>query len=138
MNIVLAFVTKNWKFIAIGALVLSLFIGYKYHQKVNERLEKEIIDMKLKIAMQDEAIKSRDKIIVIQEKTIEIARHYEQEEKESEHHYHEKVVNNKTIVKEYVEKENKTKEDVEKHYTWLNESWSGVDDVLKWYEKPKK
>ena len=45
----------------------------------------------------------------------------------AEHHYHERVIENEKVIKEYVESE-KTHEDKSKYYEYLNKKWSEVDN----------
>ncbi len=120
------FLLKYWYFFTI-ATVLGFFGFYYYNsERQIEQFKKQTIEMRIQIAMGTEAIKSRDIYIELQNKTIEISKNAEKKEKISEKHYHTTVVNNKKVVKEYLNKTNKTTEDIEKHYNWLNSKWEKI------------
>ena len=132
IQLVLAFLKKYWPYIAIILLLVGLYIGYKYHNARMESFQNQITELKTEIKLKDTALENRDQIIEIQNRAMDIVNFVQQAEKEAEHYYHEKIIENKEVVKEYLEKP-EDPEKLKKFYEYKNEQWKGISQ-MEWFE----
>lgn len=135
IQLFLAFLKKYWPYIAIVLLLIGLYVGYKYHEARMTGLENQIQSLKTEIVLKDGALKNRDNIIEIQNRAMDIVNFVQEQEKVAEHHYHEKIIENKEVVKEYLDNPDDP-EAKKKFYDYKNEQWKGISQ-MEWFEENK-
>ena len=103
--------------------VSSHFDEFKELQSANKVLVSEKFDLQEQLLAKEDLIKKQKKSLKISEASLI----YEQE---AEQHYRQNISNNEKIIIRYVNSE-KTKEDTEELYKFLNKKWSEVDQPYK-------
>jgi len=130
------FFKRNWKTLTLVLVVGGLLLWgglwlrglYSTIDKQEETIKKkniQISDLEVKVSNRDIKIKNQEEIIEVQKKSIEVFGTIQESEKKAENHYHQKIIENKTVIKEYVDSK-QDKESKRKHYEFLNKKWKSV------------
>lgn len=128
------FFKTYWKQILIGLAVIALTIYIFSLRSSIRSKEEEIATLKNNIFVVESALKNREDIIKIQEASMEIFNEALEKQKVSEIHYKERVIENKEVIREYVESK-RSEEELQKLYDFKNNRWKSINNSIIWWEK---
>lgn len=127
---VASYAKKNWKGIALVLAIVLIVSGVYFwlHGLYSELDEVKAQNKNLEnsLMIRDALLEHKDEIIRLQGKSLAVFGEISKSEKVAENHYHEKVIENKTIVEKYMDSE-KSSEDQQKFFDIINEKWKSVD-----------
>lgn len=128
------FFKTYWKQLLIGVAVIALTIYIFSLRSSIRSKEEEIATLKNNLFVMESALENREDIIRIQEASMEIYNEALEKQKTSEVHYKERVIENKEVIREYVESK-KSEEELQKLYEFKNNRWKSINNTIVWWEK---
>jgi hypothetical protein len=127
--IIWSFILKYWKELLSFTLIFTLLIVIGVYRHTNNKKEKEITELKHSISMLErinkELEEEKKQRELFYNESLSILKELQGRETTSETKYKETVVNNKEVIKEYVESK-KEPEDLRKLYEWKNSLWENL------------
>lgn len=131
--VITGFLKKYWKQTIFALLCIAVMTYIFVLRRTLYRLTDKVEKMRTEIAVKDESIRSQEKIIDIQQTSMKIFENLVQKESQAETIHTERVVENKEIIREFVESEKEPK-DLQKIYDRENKLWREMYSVLSWWE----
>lgn len=125
---------KYWREILFVVTVASFYVTVTVMMRQIDSLRNDNSELKTEISLKEEAIRSRDQIISMQERAIGVMEDFAKREAKAEVRHTETIVNNKEIIKEYIESE-KAPEDTQKLFDYKNSMYRDIEDILNWWKE---